>query len=152
MPCRSEKLSVLLVGPAPPPMGGIVKYCQDILASGLSEDFDLTFFPTSIPASLRPSAFTAKRTWNIFLRDGFRNGCRQFAFGWRRARELKELMARRHFDILHVPTCTGWGFWRNALHIYFARRQGVRALFHLLGAIDDFWRNGTATVLPSQGP
>ena len=36
-------------------------------------------------------------------------------------------MARRHLDILHVPTCTDWGFWRNALHVYFARLEALRA-------------------------
>ena len=144
MACREEKPRILLVGPNPPPMGGIIKYCQDILASPLAEKYDLTFFPTSIPLSIRPAVFTAKRTWNIFLRDGFRSALRQLAFGWRRARELKELMKSGRFDVIHVPTCTGWGFWRNALHIYYARRQGVGVFFHLLGAIDDFWRNGSA--------
>lgn len=142
MSATLRKPRVLLVGPTPPPMGGIVRYCQDILASDLAREFHLEFFSASIPYELRPKAWTGTRQ-SIFTRDGVPSAVRQIAWAGNRARELNALMKRRRPHVVHIPTCTGLGFWRNALHVVCAKRQGCRVLWHLLGAIDDFWREGS---------
>ena len=140
-----RKPKVLLVGPTPPPMGGIVRYCEDIMASpALNERFDLEFFPSSIPPELRPEAFTksAKSVSSPF-RDGVGSGLRQMRWSLRRAKEMRRLCRQNRYDIVHIPSCTGLGFWRNAIHVTYAKREGCKVLWQLLGAIDDFWASGT---------
>lgn len=138
-----RKPRVLLVGPVPPPMGGIQRFCIDIMSSHLAEEFDVEFFDYTIPRFLRPASYTPKRSWNIFARDGTWNVIRQITWARRRFKEyLRELDSGR-YDIVHIISCTGWGFWRNAFHIDAAARRRVKAFWHVVGAIDDFWRNGS---------
>jgi len=126
-------------------MGGIVRYCEDIIASPeLNERFDVTFFAASIPHELRPAAYTgsAKSVSNPF-RDGVVSGIRQARWSLRRAKELRRACRGERYDIVHIPSCTGLGFWRNALHVTYAKREGCKVLWQLLGAIDDFWASGS---------
>jgi len=127
-------------------MGGIARYCQDIMGSKLSEDFDLTFFPVTIPQDLRPGAYThSSDKWrvNLLARDGVTNTVRQLSFCERNMRQYCDLLRREKFDVVHIPSCTGWGFWRNALFVYYAKRHGVKVLWHVVGAIDEFWALGS---------
>jgi len=138
-----RKPRVLLVGPTPPPMGGIVRYCEDIMASPeLNDRFDLAFFPSNIPFELRPQAFT-KRSKSFLLRDGVVNGMRQIRWAVNRAKEMRRQCRRERYDIVHFPSCTGLGFWRNALHVTYGKREGCKVVWQLLGAIDAFWAEGT---------
>jgi len=127
-------------------MGGIARYCQDIMGSKLAEDFDLTFFPVTIPQELRPAAYTGfvdRGQVNLFARDGVLNTVRQLAFCSSNMREYRDLLRREKFDVVHIPSCTGWGYWRNALFVYYAKRYGVKVLWHVVGAIDEFWIRGS---------
>lgn len=134
-------IKVLLIGPEPPPMGGLAQYCIDLLNSDLSNR--ITFFPITIPANFRPQAYTNIRTWNIFKRDGLFNILRQFLWAYKRMNQFRMKIQKEPFDIIHITSCTGWGFWRNGLHIYYGKKLGLKVVFHILGAIDDFWRNGS---------
>jgi len=136
------KPKILLVGPTPPPMGGIVRYCQDILSSHLAEEYELEFFPAGVPFELRPQAFT-RRSRSILLRDGVVSSVRQVGWALRRARELRRQCRQNRYDIVHIPSCTGLGFWRNALHVTYSKKEGCKVLWQLLGAIDAFWASGT---------
>lgn len=139
-----KKKKVLLLGPTPPPIGGISRYCEDIMMdSHLKVDWDITFFDITIPRHFRPITYINRKSPNIFSRDGILNTFRQIFWVWNRTREFENLMASGQYDIAHITSCTGWGFWRNALHTYYAKRHKIKVFWHILGAIDDFWRNGT---------
>ena len=139
-----RKPRVLLVGPTPPPMGGIVRYCEDVMGSPLlNERYELAFFPANIPFELRPQAFT-KKSKNILKRDGVISSFRQIRWALKRAKELRRQCRRERYDIVHIPSCTGIGFWRNALHVTYAMREGCKVVWQLLGAIDDYWADGSS--------
>ena len=141
----ADKPKVLLVGPTPPPMGGIVRYCQDIMSSALVDDYELAFFPAGIPFEFRPHAYTASaKSSSSPFRHGVVSGIRQVRWARRRAKELRRQCRANRYDIVHIPSCTGLGFWRNALHVTYAKAEGAKVLWQLLGAIDDFWASGTS--------
>jgi glycosyltransferase involved in cell wall biosynthesis len=63
------------------------------------------------------------------------------AFVAKRMLELDSTLRKKPYDILHVLSGAGYSFFRNALHIKIARRYGVKTVFHLLGQIDDMYRD-----------
>ena len=138
----SHRLRILLIGPVPPPLGGIVRYCQDMIHSELADQHDITLFQDNIPAQYRPQITTAKNTWNIFKRDGLYSTMKVFGFVSKKMLELDRLLRRESFDILHVLSTAGFGFFRNTFHIQLAKRHGVKTVFHLLGQIDDLYNHG----------
>ena len=69
---------------------------------------------------------------------------RQIRWALKRAKELRRQCRRERYDIVHIPSCTGIGFWRNALHVTYAMREGCKVVWQLLGAIDDYWADGSS--------
>jgi len=125
-------------------MGGIARYCHDIMASDLAHRFNLLFLPTDLPSHLQPTAHMDRTSdlRGILKRDGLRNVACQFWQGLRMALRMMRIIRKSRVELIHVPSCTGWGFWRNALYIGIARGMGVKCLWHVLGAIDLFWEEG----------
>ena len=137
---KNKKLKVLLVGPIPPPMGGIVRYCQDIMASELRHKNEIVLFQDNIPHHYRPTITTAKNTWNIISRDGLSSTIKVFSFVLKKFVQLDVILTKDKYDIIHVLSTAGYGFFRNTVHIILAKRHGVKTVFHLLGQIDDLYR------------
>ena len=73
---------VLLLGPTPPPHGGIATYCKDIFNSYLKDKFKMVFFDVSIPESYRPTFNTNNKITNIIFRDGILNTAKQLIFAF----------------------------------------------------------------------
>jgi len=65
-----------------------------------------------------------------------------FGFVSKKMVELDRLLRRERFDVLHVLSTAGLGFFRNAFHIQIAKRHGVKTVIHLLGQIDDLYNQG----------
>ena len=72
MPEKNNHGKILVVGPIPPPFGGIPAYVSDLLNSSLKNEFDLVHFNTSIPEQVRTFRKDAKRSYLSFLSDGAR--------------------------------------------------------------------------------
>jgi len=139
-----QSVKVLLASPTPPPMAGIERFGQDVLTSELGREFTVELLDLRIPLEWRPRAATQAHCWNIVKRDGlsstFRVLCRVAYCFLRQCRILR----RGRFQILHVLSTGGYGFFRNAVHILGGRRRGVKTVFHLLGQIDDLYRGSPA--------
>lgn len=142
-PCQKtdKRLRILLVGPFPPPMGGIVRYAQDMMDSELAKKHEITFFRDNIPFEWRPRSATDKFTWNIIRRDGFFTTARVLSFVAERMISLNKELKRGNYDVLHVLSTAGLGFFRNSVHIWLAKKKRVKTVFHLLGQIDDLYRD-----------
>jgi glycosyltransferase involved in cell wall biosynthesis len=135
-----RSLRILLVAPGAPPMGGIARYAQDMMNSELARLHEITYFNDKIPFKLRPRAVTEKHTWNIVKRDGLWATVKVLAFVAKCTISLERAISRGHFDVMHVLSTAGYGFFRNSVHIVIAKRWGVKTIFHLLGQIDDLYR------------
>ena len=137
---KDKKLKVLLVGPVPPPMGGIVRYCQDMMESEILHKNEMVLFQDNIPHHYRPTITTAKNTWNIIRRDGLSSTIKVFGFVLKKFVQLDFILTKDKYDIMHVLSTAGYGFFRNTIHIILAKRHGLKTVFHLLGQIDDLYR------------
>lgn len=142
------RLRILLVSPTPPPMAGIERFAQDILGSKLARHHRVDLFRTNIPSEWRPQAGTVKHTWNILKRDGFLGVFKTLTFVVSQFFQLFRLLRQEKYDVMHVLSTGGYGFFRNAVHIWLARRAGVRTMFHILGQIDLLYETSPGWLRP----
>jgi len=138
----SNSNKVLLIGPTPPPMGGIARYCDDIMNSHLKEKFSILFHDITIPFSYRPKSYTKKTNSNILFRDGLSNVIKQVVFSLKNFREFNSKLVSNKISIVHIISCTGLGFWRNAFFVIISKRKKIKVLWHIVGEIDVFYNNG----------
>lgn len=104
-----------MVGPVPPPYGGIASVMDDMLNSSLKKDYVFEVFnrseqpPADIKGKLRIRLFQLKIFWNLF----------------RTARRGK-------FDLAHIHVSCGF-FLKPAIMMAAIRLAGVKVLLHLHG-------------------
>jgi glycosyltransferase involved in cell wall biosynthesis len=111
---------VLVVGPLPPPLGGVQRMNQLLLHSSLAEDFDLHAVDTS-RGSLRWAVESQSwRTPFSLMRDI-----------WRLAGALVRVRPR----IVYVHAASGYSFTRDALLMLLARASGARVVCHYHGTL-----------------
>lgn len=123
--------SVLLVGPAPPQIGGLVTSIQLLLSSPLRARFRLRSFATTVGA--RDASVT---------RPGWRRILRAAASLVRHVAALARLagvIARRRVDLVHIFTCSYFTFYRSLLDLVVAKALGCRVILHIKGGrFEDF--------------
>ncbi len=134
-------MRVLVIGPAAPPMGGMARYAQDMLGSELARWHDMSLLVDNVPPDLRPKVTTEAFSWNFVRRDGVVASVRVAAFVGRKVMELRRRLREQPVDVVHVLSTAGFGFFRNAIHIWFSKRSGTKTIFHLLGQFDDLYRD-----------
>ena len=139
-----NKGKIILIGPMPPPMGGIAKYCQDIMSSYLAKKYSIFFFNITIPLKIRPKAYTKKTNSNILLRDGFFNVIAQLKFVYSNFRKYIKLLATKEYSLVHIISCTGLGFWRNFIFVVISKLKKIKVIWHVVGEIDVFYLTGSA--------
>lgn len=106
---------VLMVGPVPPPFGGIASVIQDIVESDLKKDYAFEIFQGTFPYPARPvgkfgTTLVRLRHYATFAGRVLRGG----------------------YDLVHIQA-SGSAFFRNAVFCLIARILGRRVLFHLHG-------------------
>jgi glycosyltransferase involved in cell wall biosynthesis len=127
-------LRVLVVGPHPPPTGGIATVVRNLLALRFRAPIETRLFDVAVPlpagaafrvlqaasARLGPFALWGASVW------------------WLLAAFRRRLAAERP-DLVHVHTSSGDHFWASSLLVRAARRRGVPALLHLhASSMDEF--------------
>lgn len=132
-----KTIKVLLIGPVPPPWGGIAKYVQDLYESDMDVDFRL--FNTALPHWIAPYSIEWERNYRSILTNGLSIGLKKVGYIIISYLVLffRLLFYRPH--IVHVFTCTYWGYWRSYLYILLAKCLRIHTIFHILGAIDLFY-------------
>jgi glycosyltransferase involved in cell wall biosynthesis len=116
-----------MVGPVPPPYGGIASVMDDIVNSGLKNEYAFEVFnraeqpPADIKGKWRKRLFQLRILCDLF----------------RKARKGK-------FDLAHIHFSCGIEFLRPALQMAAVRLAGVKVLLHLHGtAWEPFYDDAT---------
>jgi glycosyltransferase involved in cell wall biosynthesis len=131
------KKGILLVGPVPPPYGGIALYVKRILESSLTNSFPLYLHNTAISPEVRAYDASTER--------GFRQAFRQKSvyriFGHVFLDFLRFIKKLVHENIaaVHIHTCSFWGYYRSVVYLLIAKILGVKVILHLHNAIDTFY-------------
>ena len=111
---------ILVVGPLPPPSGGIGTWVDALRASTLAERHSLRVLDTA-----------PKGEAGVEPTSRFRLGRALSSFG-RLAALRRELRAFRP-EIVHVHTSYYWALVRDGLAVWLAHRAGARTILHLHG-------------------
>ncbi len=116
----SRRPRLLVVGPLPPPIGGVETVTQAILESGAFHDFHLTHCDST---KGRP-----KQTQGKFDLGNLTWALRHFA-------RMYSAIRRARPDVVYLPVAGTWsGFLRDMVLAYLAKRSGARVIGHVHGS------------------
>ncbi len=131
------KKGILLVGPVPPPYGGIALYVKRILESSLAKSFPLYLHNTAISPKVR--------TYDASTERGFRQAFKQknvyriFGHVFLDFFRFMKQLIRHNIAAVHIHTCSFWGYYRSVVYLLIAKIHGVKVILHLHNAIDTFY-------------
>ena len=125
MTMSNQKVRLLVIGPTPPPFHGVAVAIQQLLASRLAEEFDVTHLDL---ADRRGIAHVNQPDWHdvlLFIRQ------------WCRLWRL--LLTRRPHVVYLVLSQTTVGFIRDSLWIWPSLLLGAKIVTHLHGGALREW-------------
>jgi len=116
--CRPPAVSfprVLMLGPLPPPAGGMATVMDNLRGSALAEKCRLTVLNNgkTTPEGRSLLRGVAAQV-NVLAR-------------------MALCIRRERAEIVHIHTCSGFTFWRDSLHAVAARALGCRVVWHVHG-------------------
>lgn len=110
-----ERLRVLMVGPLPPPVGGMASVVQNLVRE-LDEQVEL-----QVLNNVKTTAADRRLWQGIAAQLRLLGRLAQQCLGWRPA-------------VVHIHTCSWLSFWRNGVDVALARLLGRRVVLHIHGA------------------
>ena len=124
-PTRSGRPRVVMAGPLPPGIGGMVTVIEDLSASRLAHDVELILFDT------KKTTPQGRPLWQgIAARFGL----------W--SRWWNALKSNDGDTVAHIHTCSGLSYFLDGTLLLLARARGVPALLHIHGGLfEDFLRS-----------
>lgn len=137
---KNSRITVCLVGPTPPPYGGIPTYVQTLLDASIPE-VEYLIVDTKLPDWVAPANREGKTEYGSFFENGLFTGLKKVLFSIFHYFVFIRALLISKPQIVQVFTCSYWGYWRNLLYVMIAKLFGKRTIFHLLNAIDEFYNN-----------
>jgi glycosyltransferase involved in cell wall biosynthesis len=131
-------IKILLVGPVPPPFGGIPVYVKSLIDTKL-DGIEFKLFNTAIPAWVEPFHREGKRSYGSVFEFGIWVSLKKISYILFSFVSLAWSIIAIRPSIVQVFTCSYWGYWRNWIYILIARLFRRKTIFHLLGAMDLFY-------------
>jgi len=123
---RGEPIIVLHVGPSLEQLGGMVTVLGQILSLDFGPRFRTCFHATTSSTAKAESLFS------------------RVARHIKHLRSLRTAIVQDNAAIVHIPTCSGFSFYRSLLDLWVAKFHGCRTILHIHGAAFDefFERSG----------
>lgn len=135
---EQPRIKILLVGPVPPPFGGIPTYVKSLNDAKLN-GIEFLLFNTTIPSWVEPFHREGKRNYASIFETGVLTSLKKILYVLFTFVSLIWSLLVIRPSIVHVFTCSYWGYWRNWIYILISRLFRRKTIFHLLGAIDLFY-------------
>ncbi|MFC1806934.1 glycosyltransferase family 4 protein [Candidatus Omnitrophota bacterium] len=131
---------ILIVGPVPPPYGGIATYIKNLIESDIKNRYQLLLFNTHAPMRAVGATVVPKRAYSELFKQGMQRALllMRHAFISFTMYFITLIIRRPH--IVHIHTCSFWGFWRSAAYLVAAKATCCKVVFHIHGSIDIFYQ------------
>lgn len=130
---------VLLVGPLPPPYGGIATYVKELTNSKM-QNISFSVFNTSFPQWVAPLDREGKRSYSSIFEGGVISGFYKLLYVITSYFRFFIVLISKRPDIVQVFPASYWAYWRNWLYLLQAKLLGKKTIFHVLNAIDVFYK------------
>lgn len=136
-----NRKKILIVAPFPPPFGGIARYAQDLWDSvELNDEFEFHQLDLAKGEKFLQKEGRSDRSWGrifFFLKP---KNWRFIFFLIGNFYEYVIKLVKIQPDIVHVHTCSYFGFIRSGLLLFLAKPFRCRRILHLHNAIDVFYK------------
>ena len=120
----ANSTNILNIGPSPTQVGGMSAVLGQMLRLDFAGRYSMSVLPITIsrhPGESRPQRVLRHVKQRLLLGRTLRQG---------------------DFGIIHIHTCSGFSFHRNAWDVRVARRKGLRTVLHMHGArFDEYYEN-----------
>jgi len=126
------KERVLIIGPVPPPQGGVASVIQFVLRSELERDFDLLHLDITRKGGLGGAGcFSISNLVQFFQQTA----------------RLLTMIIRYRPAVVHLPVTSGWSFWKEGIFYLVSKAMGRKTLLHLHGGgfMDFYWHSSRFT-------
>lgn len=135
---KAQNVRVLLVGPIPPPYGGIATYVKDLYEAQIAE-IDFMLLNTALPTWIAPLDRHGSLYRASLTKNGLFTTLKIVLYVLWSYPYFVYRVIRQRPDIVHVFPSSHWSYWRNWLYVLLAKAMGCGTVFHLLNAIDLFY-------------
>src|SRR6266404_3389308 len=123
------KKRILIIGPLPPPQGGVASVIQSIIDSELAQDFELLILDISRKSGHKGAGRFSLANLVQFLMQAAR---------------LAGMIVRYRPILVHLPVTSGWSFWKESVFYLLAKALGTKTLLHLHGGgFMDFYQRSS---------
>lgn len=137
-----ESVRILLVGPEPPPNGGIATVVRNIRTHDFPPDLQISLFNDRSVALPRNLAFRmAQRIASRLNPKGFWSLTTRHV-----VRAFQETLAEQRPSVVHFHASHGYSFWSSCKMAEAARRAGAKTIFHSHGSDMDVFYGGLSRV------
>lgn len=111
----NNKSTILIVGPTPPPMGGIASYVENMLKSDLVKEYDILHLNTARSFTIKKSSLK-----NLILTS------KNFL-------KLVYLLLFYKPKIVHIHTSSYSAFWEKSIFLIISKLFAKKVIFHVHG-------------------
>ena len=137
----SKIITVLLVGPLPPAIGGISTYIFDLLNSDLKLKYNLITYPTSHPRKNHRNQIIKSSTKNKLVQFDFIEAITVTLY---QMLKFPSVIFEKNPDIIHLHTASYLSFFENSIYVIISRVLGKRTIMHIHGgAFNKFYENSS---------
>lgn len=120
----NNKNTVLIVGPTPPPMGGIATYVNDMLKSSINNEYKILHLNTAR---------------SHFIKKSFIKNLLLFS---KNTLKLIRSLCINHPKIVHIHTSSYLAFWEKSIFAIISKLFLKKVILHIHGAeFDNFYTN-----------
>ncbi|MBC7876523.1 MAG: glycosyltransferase family 4 protein [Anaerolineales bacterium] len=138
------KEKILLIGPILKTYGGVSRFQEDLLNSGMNYQF--VHFNTARPPKMRSTPI-ANGYEELFNSGLVRTFTSILITIWH-VLKLPYVLFRESPQIVHIASVTYWVFWESAAYLLISKILGCKTIFHMLGPFDVFYlKSGENTKL-----
>lgn len=124
-----NKTTILIIGPLPPPMGGIATFVEDMLKSDIITKYNVLHLNTVRNQKMKKSLPANSM---LFLKNTLK---------------LVYLLSFKRPELVHIQTSSYMSFWEKSLFLLISKSFFVKVVFHIHGgAFNRFYENNCIRI------